>query len=199
MHQKVVTHFLKNDPTLHALIEKCGEIKLPKSEELFLELCDHIISQQLSIKASMAILNRFIELFPNKKLDPKTLLELTDQQVRDVGISWSKIKYLKDLAQKIVDKEINLEELDKLEDEEIIQELIKVKGIGRWTAEMFLMSSLGREDIFSYGDLGIRKAIQRVYKLDHEPTQQEAEEISKNWQPYRSFACKILWRSLENN
>lgn len=199
MDKSIINHFLKNDPTLHVLIEKCGEIKLSKKQELFLELCDHIISQQLSIKASAAILNRFIELFPNKKLDPKTLLKLKDQQIRDIGISWSKIKYLKDLAQKIVDKEIDLESLDKLEDEEIIQELIKVKGIGRWTAEMFLMSSLGRTDVFSYGDLGIRKAIQRIYKLDHEPTQEEAEQISKNWKPYRSYGCKILWRSLDNS
>lgn len=196
MDKKILEHFLVSDPILAKVIKEDWEIKLIKKEDLFLELCDHIISQQLSIKASAAILNRFIEIFPDKKLDPKYLLKIPDEKIREIGVSWGKVKYLKDLSERIVKGELKLEELDKLSNEEIINELVKVKGIGKWTAEMFLISTLGREDVFSYGDLGLRRAVQRIYQLDHEPSVEEAEELASKWVPYRSYACKILWRSL---
>lgn len=116
--------------------------------------------------------------------------------MRSVGLSGQKARYIQDLAQKVTNKELVLEKLNMLENEEIINELVKVKGVGRWTAEMFLMFALRREDIFSYGDLGLRKAIQKLYGLKKEPTQKQAEKIAKNWIPYRTYACRILWKSL---
>lgn len=196
MTKHILTHFKKADPLFYVYCEQIDISLLQKSNTLFADLCDHIISQQLSVKAGATILSRFITLFPKKELSPEFLLTLPDQKIRDVGISFAKISYLKNLAQTIVNKELDLEILPTLPNDTIIQELTKVKGIGVWTAEMFLMSSLGREDVFSYGDLGLKRAIQKIYKLEKEPTKEEAEAISRKWSPYRTYACKILWKVL---
>ncbi len=196
MYIKAIAHFEKHDPVLFAIIVHIEPFSLTKSNKLFRELCDHIISQQLSIKASASIFERFSNLFPKKHIDPALLLTLPNDTIRAAGLSYTKIRYLKDLAQKVIEKTVQLDRLEALSDEEVIETLIKVKGIGRWTAEMFLMSALAREDVFSYGDLGIRKAMQKLYGLKKEPTQMQAEKLAKKWSPYRTYACKILWRSL---
>ena len=200
MPPHVLRHFKKRDPIIFSIatkvIQKAGPIELKASTDYFSDLCESIICQQLSDKAGATIFERFKHLFPNKIITPEFTQQLSNDSIRNVGPSTTKATYIKGLAQKVVNKELDFEKLIDKKDEAIISELTKVKGIGRWTAEMFLLSCLGREDIFSYGDLGIRKALQKYYKFEKEPTKQEAEEIAAKWKPYRTYACRILWRSL---
>lgn len=196
MTKKIKEHFKRVDPTLFSYIEKV-ELKIfSQPVNLFLELCESIISQQLSIKASDTIFGRFVKLFKGAPT-PQKLLKIKDEKIRACGISYGKIKYLKDLASKIVKKELVLEDLNKLPDEEVIITLTRVKGIGRWTAEMFLMFSLNRPDVFSHGDLGLRRAISKMYGFKKEPSIKQMEKIVSKWKPYRTYASRILWRSLE--
>ncbi len=187
----------KQDPVLAKIIDKVPPFKWHKSENYFLDLVESIISQQLSIKAADTIFKRFIALFPDNKVTPENVLTIDIASLRNVGISHQKSIYIKDLAKKTLESAIVFEKFDNMTDEEIIEELTKIKGIGRWTAEMFLMFSMGRQDIFSYGDLGLRRAIQDLYKLDHEPTLKEAENLSNKWKPFRTIACRYLWISRE--
>jgi len=197
MHKRIGTHFKKVDPKLFREFQKIGDIKSIspiRPQEYFRRLCREIISQQLSSKVADKFLERFILLFPRKQITPKRLLNFSDQKLRGIGISWAKVKYLKDLANKIEKKEISLHNLRDFNDQKIIEELTKVKGIGNWTAEMFLMFSLGREDVFSCGDLGLRKAIEKIYKVTN-LTETKLKTISIRWSPYRTWACRILWAS----
>lgn len=202
MFNKIISHFKKTDSKLYKVLEKVHKIHgdeiftLIKHELLFDRLVESIISQQLSVKASNAIYKRILELLPNKKLTPQNLLKVKDEDLRSSGLSFGKIKYIKDLSQKVRDGELDLEKLDQLDNEEIINQLTKVKGIGKWTAEMFLMFALARPDIFSHGDLGLQNAIKRIYELKkYDPI--IVEEIVIKWSPYRTIAAKILWQSLE--
>ncbi len=202
MNHKIAKHFREKDPILFAVLEKIypdsGDdfFVLNKKEDLFLELVESITSQQLSVKASDTIFKRLIDLMPKKNLNPKNVLKLSDDKLRSAGLSFQKIKYVKDLSQKVLDKEIILENLDKLSDEEVIMELTKVKGIGRWTAEMFLMFALARPDLYSHGDLGLQNAFKKLYQKDSYKIE-EVEEIIAFWSPYKTFACRILWHSLK--
>lgn len=196
--KNIVDHFKKNDPILHAVIPDNFDTVQRKEIDFFIALCESIVSQQLSIKAADTIFARFKVLFPTTIPTPELTTKLSIEQLRAVGLSNAKANYIKDLAQKVYSKEIDLDHIKTLSNEEVITELTKVKGIGRWTAEMFLMFALGREDIFSYGDLGLRKAIQKLYKLKKEPTPTQAEKIAKKWIPYRTYACRILWKSLDS-
>jgi DNA-3-methyladenine glycosylase II len=138
-----------------------------------------------------------MKLFPKEIIAPEKLIKIEDQEIRNAGISFSKIKYIKGIAGAVINKDIDLKKLDDLTDEEIIGELIKLKGVGRWTAEMFLMFTLGRADIFSAGDLGLQNAIVKLYKLKNKPDQTILLEISNKWSPHRTIASRILWKSLE--
>ncbi len=206
----IFEHFKKVDPVFYKVSmlvykehgEKIFELKKP--EDLFETLCESIVSQQLSVKAGDTIFGRVLDLLPSRKLTPENILKLKDQDLRDAGLSWGKVSYLKDLAQKVRDKEVVLEDLDQLSEEEAIKELTKIKGIGKWTAEMFLMFALGREDVFSHGDVGLQNAIKKIYK-DRLPFDKDGkwkydplltEEIVIKWSPYRTVAARILWRSL---
>lgn len=195
MDKRIIEHFKTHDPILFSVAQKVGPVTLRKSSDYFTTLCESIINQQLSDKAGTTIFKRFKQLFPDQTISPENVLELSNEKMRSVGTSMTKVSYFKQLAQKIVNQELLLETLEDMDNETVIIELTKVKGIGRWTAEMFLMFSLGRPDVFSYGDLGLRHAIQKLYKLEKEPTQKEVEEISQKWSPYRTYACHILWRS----
>lgn len=198
MHKKIIDHFRQIDSTLYSSLAKINSIKpLSKSENFFSDLCEAIINQQLSDKAARTIFNRFKKLFPKEIITAEKLLKIADKKIREVGTSWKKIAYMKGLADKVIKKEITLEKLEELENELVIKELTKLHGVGRWTAEMFLMFSLAREDVFSAGDLGLRKAIQKLYKLRKEPTAKQIEKISKKWSPYRTYAALILWRSVD--
>lgn len=197
MKRSVLLHFKNVDPTLFSVISRVGQITITRSHNYFLSLCREIITQQLASGAAHAIFGRFSKLFPRGHMTPERVFALSDEVVRGTGASWAKVHYIKDLAHTVVSKKIHLDNLNVLDDEAVIQELIKVKGIGRWTAEMFLMFSLGREDVFSYGDLGLRRAIQRLYKMKKEPTVKQMERMSKKWSPYRTWAARVLWKSLE--
>lgn len=192
-------HFQQVDSILYAVLEKIGTLEiltLRHTDDYLVALCDEIISQQLSIKVADVIFERFRKLFPGNKITARKILSLTDEQLRATGISYAKIRYIKDLADKVVKKELNFEQLHTMSNEGVIIELTKVKGIGNWTAEMFLMFTLGREDIFSHGDLGLKNAIKKLYKLEN-PTKEEIERITEKWSPYKTYACRILWKSLE--
>lgn len=198
--KKILDHFKKVDPILYLAINRIGNIPIIKPrdpEEYLAALCREIILQQLSDKAGDAIYQRFLSLFPKGKVTLKYVLKLKDEQIRGVGPSWSKVSSIKDLALKVLKKELIFDNLHKLEDEKVIVELTKVKGIGRWTSEMFLMFSLAREDIFSHGDAGLKRALEELYKLEN-PTKQQIEEIVMKWSPYKTYACLILWRTLDS-
>lgn len=202
MSSKIINHFKKADPKLHEVLLKVYKIhgdrifNLKKHDLLFDRLVESIISQQLSVRVSDVIYQRVVNLMPEKKLTPENLLKQKETDLRKAGLSYQKIKYLKDLSDKVKSGELDLNSLEKLDNEEVVKELIKVKGIGRWTAEMFLMFALGRPDIFSHGDLGLKNAVKRIYGLE-EYKIEVAEEIVMKWSPYRTIAAKILWRSLE--
>jgi len=190
-------HFKKNDPILFSYLEKIDFVARRIPSDFFVELCDTIISQQLSGRASATIFGRFKKLFPRKKITAKELLKLSDAKIRTCGTSNAKVKSLKDLAKKVADGELDLKNLKNLPNEEVMAELIKVRGIGPWSAEMFLMFGLGREDVFSHGDLGLRKAIKKIYRFKKDPTIRQVEKIAAKWKPYRTYACRVLWKSLE--
>ncbi|MEK9143248.1 MAG: DNA-3-methyladenine glycosylase 2 family protein [Patescibacteria group bacterium] len=162
-----------------------------------MDLCDDIIGQQLSSKVADVLIVRFHKLFPGNRITPRAVLALSEETLRGTGMSWSKTRFIRDLAQHVLTKSIQLDQLAKLSDQDVIKELTKVKGIGPWTAEMFLMFTLGREDVFSYGDLGLRNAIKKLYGFKKDPTIKQMEKIVNKWKPYRTYAARILWKSLE--
>jgi len=202
MSEIIIAHFKKADPKLHKILIKVLEshgdeiFNLKKHDFLFDRLVESIISQQLSVRVADVIYERVLNLMPKKKLTPEGILKNKDEDLRKAGLSHQKIKYLKDLSEKVKSGELDLDNLDNLENEEVIEELTKVKGIGKWTAEMFLMFALGRPDIFSHGDLGLQNAIKKIYEMEkYDPG--IAEEIVIKWSPYRTYAARILWKSLE--
>lgn len=200
MNTKIIVHFQTVDPILYSLLEKYPSLKtitIEKSPDYFRNLCREIIGQQLSGKVADVMFDRFEKLFPKKLVTPKRVLSLSKEILRGTGMSWSKAGFLRDLAEKAISKLVRLDTLDQLPDAEIIRRLTRVKGIGPWTAEMFLMFTLGREDIFSYGDLGLRRAIQKLYAFKKEPSIKQMEKIVTKWKPYRTYAARILWRSLD--
>lgn len=196
--KKAIRHLKKVDPILAKIISKVPPFERNTATgNYFFDLVDAIISQQLSIKAASTILKRFVALFPDGKVTPLAVMNMDTERIRGAGISYSKISYIKDLAKKTEESGILFEQFDIMTDEEIIEELVKVKGIGRWTAEMFLMFTMGRPDVFSYGDLGIRNALKKFYGFDKEPTMEEASMLAETWKPYRTLACCYLWKGLE--
>ncbi|MDO8452820.1 MAG: DNA-3-methyladenine glycosylase, partial [bacterium] len=164
--------------------------------DLFIDLIDSIISQQLSGKAAATIFQRFKDLYGKKFPAPKQILDTSDEKLRGVGLSRAKAVYIKALSQAILDGSLNLKQIPSMQDEEIIVELTKIKGIGRWTSEMILMFSLGRPDVFSTGDLGLCKAVYNLYGISPKD-KAKIEALSLTWSPHRSLASRYLWKSLE--
>lgn len=197
MNKKVKRHFQSVDPILFSFVDHVKPFELVTYDDYFVCVCREIIGQQLSGKVADIIYDRFLKLFPKGNITPKRVLQIPDNKIRKIGTSWSKISYIKDLARKVTSGELNLQTIASLSDEEVIAELTKIKGIGPWTAEMFLMFTLGREDVFSYGDLGLRRAIQKLYKFKKEPSVKQMEKIVNKWKPYRTYAARLLWKSLE--
>lgn len=198
---QIARHFQKHDRMLSSIIEKIGpikELRPDKPANYFFRLCQEIVGQQLAGKAAKAIFVRFQKLFPDEKVTPAGVLKIPHSSMRKAGLSNAKARYIRDLAEKVSHKELILKNLTNLSDEQVVEELIKVKGIGPWTAEMFLMFTLTREDVFSPGDLGIRKAIKKIYGLKKDPTPKQIEKISNKWKPYRTYACLVLWQALDD-
>lgn len=196
--KKALDHFKKTDIILFKAAMTLDIPELVPRGDHFYSLVRAITNQQLSGKAADTIYSRIIKLLPDEKLDALEILKIDDQKLRNAGLSWNKISYLKDLAFRTVHKQVPFESFDKMREEDIIIELTKIKGIGRWSAEMFLMFHLCRPDIFSYGDLGLRNSIQKLYFLEKHPTAKEAEKLSSKWSPYRTYASRILWMSLDS-
>jgi DNA-3-methyladenine glycosylase II len=188
--------FLKQDPNLVKIINRIGDYQIKKRNNHFAVLVESIISQQLAGAAAEAIFARFKKLYP-KFPTAGHILNTKDAKLRSVGLSGMKVEYLKDLAQKIEDKKLKMRSLSKMSDDKIIEHLTQVKGIGRWTAEMFLIFSLGRLDVLPTGDLGLRKGVQMAFSLSELPKPKEVEKIGIRWKPYRSVATWYLWKSLQ--
>lgn len=193
------------DPTMGELIERIGKIDIAKrlarrSEQrpadAYGALLRAIVGQQLSTKAARTIYGRVLELFDGSTPSPEQLLEVDEPALRACGLSGRKVEYVRDLATHVIDGELELDRLDTLADEEAIEEIVAVRGLGVWTAEMFLLFHLERPDVLSGGDLGIRKAVQNEYGLDEMPSPTRVLEIGEPWRPHRSLASLYLWESL---
>ncbi len=196
MYEDALKHFKKVDPLLYEVAESIDPIVLEKTSESFVRLVRAIVGQQLSVKAASTIFGRFEKLF-KKKINAVDILKLKDDDIRACGISYPKIKYIKDLSEKVHTKELILESFENADEETIIENLTKVKGIGIWSAEMFLMFALAKPDVFSVGDLGLKNAMIKLYGLKN-PSKEKLIKISQKWSPYRTYACRILWQSLDN-
>jgi len=189
---------MKTDPKLSVIIKRIGrcELHAVAPRDAFEALCMSIASQQLSVKAAATIFGRFCDLFPNRKPTPDRVMTLTDDQIRAVGFSRPKASFIKDLAAHVIDGRIDLKGLKKHPDGEVMRQLVAVKGIGRWTAEIFLMFRLGRIDIFPADDLGLMNAVHRAYGMRKRPDAKKLRKMGETWSPYRSVAAWYLWQSL---
>ncbi|OGY56249.1 MAG: hypothetical protein A2119_00430 [Candidatus Colwellbacteria bacterium GWA2_46_10] len=199
METKALKH-LRRDKVMAGLIKKYPLPSQPtakvNAQYLFAEIVDTILGQQLSGKAANTIIGRFKSLYGGKYPSPEKLLKTKDEKIRGCGTSWSKVSYIKNVARAVRDGELDLKKMPKMSDEKVRGELLKIKGIGNWTAEMILMFTLRRPDIFSPGDMGLQNAIYKHYKVK-KGNVNTTLKIAKQWEPYRSLACRYLWRSLD--
>jgi DNA-3-methyladenine glycosylase II len=198
-HRAALRHLSEADPVLARVIRRVGPCRLEprRTGTHFEALARAIVYQQLSGKAAGTIHSRFLSLYPRRRLRPAAVLATDDAALRAVGLSRQKIGYVRDLAAKVDANEVPLARLDRLTDAEIIERLTRVKGIGRWTVQMFLMFRLGRPDVLPELDLGVQNAVQKAYGLAKRPTPKELLEIGAAWTPWASVASWYLWRSLE--
>ena len=190
---------MRRDPVMRELMRRYGACGLADSQHAdpYKALVHSIMSQQLSSKAAATIARRFVDLFGGTFPTPAQVLAMPAERLRSAGLSGMKVSFIRDLAQRVQDGTLHLDALDTMTDEEVIAELTKVKGIGRWTAEMFLMFRLHRPDVLPVGDLGIVNAMKKAYGLRKPPTPARMMKIGESWRPYRSVACWYLWRSLD--
>lgn len=195
--QKGLRVLRKNDPILAAVIKSVGAFTLKPESGGYEILVRSILSQQISVAAARTIRGRLQELLPGGKLAAKNLHALSDEQLQSVGVSRQKQAYLRHLTSCTLDGTINFRRIARGTDEDAIAELIQVKGVGRWTAQMFLMFSLGRMDVFAPDDLGLRNAIHKLYEMPENLTRKDLEQHAERWRPYRTIASWYLWRSLE--
>ncbi len=185
-----------NDRVLRPVIEAVGAIELPLDRDYFSSLVSAIIAQQISSQAAKTVERRFRALFgPDRPFGPAQVITLSREELRSVGLSGQKTSYILDLAERVAGG-LNLAELPGMENEEIISRLLPVKGIGRWTAEMFLIFSLGRLDVLPVDDMGLRTAVMRTYGLQHLPKKADLTDLAEPWRPFRTVATLYLWRSL---
>lgn len=194
--RKALLHLKKSDPVMRAIIERIGPCKMQFGEPKFHSLAEAIVYQQLNGKAAATIFKRFAAL-AGDPLTPKGILKLTPEQMRSAGLSKQKTSYLFDMAERTNRGELDFSRLPDLPDEKVIEHLTQVKGVGVWTAHMFLMFTLRRPNILPTGDYGIRAAMMKNYKKRKMPKPEMMEKIAKPWAPYRSIACWYLWQSLD--
>jgi len=197
MSHKEATKFLKKDPKLAKIINQVGDYNVKITKNRYQSLVEAIIAQQLSGSAAESILKKFKKLSKSKFPKPFEVIKIPDSKIRSVGLSKMKIMYIKDLSKKIQTKQLNMRKISTKSDEYVVEHLTNVKGIGRWTAEMFLIFSLGRLDVLPVGDLGLKKGIQLMYSLKELPNEKEIERIAESWRPYRTVATWYLWKSLQ--
>jgi DNA-3-methyladenine glycosylase II len=194
--REAMAHLRAADPVLARLIDAVGPIEIAMRRERFAALGRAIIFQQLAGAAARTIHDRFVALFPGRRFpSPRQVLDASPEDLRRVGLSRQKSLYLKDLAAHVENGALNFHRFSKMEDEEIIVDLTRVHGIGRWTAEMFLMFNLGRPDVLPVDDLGVRNAARRLYRMRKMPDAKRLRALAERWRPYRSAASWYLWRS----
>ncbi|MGD0134246.1 MAG: DNA-3-methyladenine glycosylase 2 family protein [Bryobacteraceae bacterium] len=196
--RKAILHLKKSDPVMRAIIDRVGAYKIQHREPSFETLVRSIVYQQLSGKVASVILGRLIALLPGGAVTPDAILKLTPARMRKAGLSKQKTAYIRDLARKTNKGHVKFEALPELTDLEVIEHLTQVKGIGVWTAHMFLIFALRRQDVLATGDLGVRIAIQKAYELAELPLPKQVEELAAPWRPYSSVAVWYLWRSLDS-
>jgi DNA-3-methyladenine glycosylase II len=202
--QKAMTHLSGADATLGGLIAEYGTLPperdgRPAHDDHYGALLRSITNQQLSVAAARTIYGRMLERFGGRPPTPEQILADDPEELRlAVGISRPKAGYLRSLAEHVLAGELELDRLDELPDEQVISELVAVKGLGEWTAHMFLMFQLERPDVLAVGDLGVRRAIERAYSLEALPDRETMGRLAEPWRPHRTLACRYLWRSLEN-
>jgi DNA-3-methyladenine glycosylase II len=199
-HRAAITHLKSVDPVLARIIDVVGPCRLEarRTGTHYDALVRSIVFQQLSGKAASTIHRRFTEIYPGKRPRAEHVLSTAEERLRAAGLSRQKIGYLRDLSARVADRSLPLAHLGRLSDDAIIEHLVQVKGIGRWTVQMFLMFRLGRPDVLPELDLGVQNAIQRAYGLKKRPTPKDVLRIGEKWRPYASIASWYLWRSLEN-
>ncbi|GAB3195982.1 DNA-3-methyladenine glycosylase II [Pontibacter aydingkolensis] len=191
---------LAKDPVMAAIVKQCQPLKSSKSEDLYFKLLSAIVSQQLSTKVAATIFRRFTELFPESYPHPHLLLEMEDEALRSAGLSFQKIGYVRNVAAFASKGNLDHATINAMPDEELIQHLTQIKGVGRWTVEMLLMFALERPDVLPLDDLGIQNAMKRHYALEEtgKALKLRMQELAEAWRPYRTIASKYLWQSLDN-
>jgi DNA-3-methyladenine glycosylase II len=194
--RQAINHLKKSDPILRAIIERIGPCRMEFGPPEFHSLAEAIIYQQLNGKAAVTIFERFAAL-AGEPLSPAGILKLSDEQMRSVGLSRQKSSYLRDMAERAVSGQLNFSKLHEMSDEEVIKHLTQVKGVGIWTAQMFLMFTLKRPNVLPTGDFGVQMAIKKHYNKRKVPKPVQMEKIAKAWEPYRSIACWYLWKSMD--
>lgn len=201
--RKAIIHLKKKDPTLRSIIERVGPYRMAFRAPSFDSLVRSIVYQQLSGRVASVIFERLLDAAtrggPANELTPQAILQLKPAKLRSIGLSKQKAAYIRDLAERTDKGSIMFENLDSLSDDEVIEQLTAVKGVGVWTAHMFLMFALRRTDVLPTGDLGVRMAIRKAYDLPELPKPAEIEALAQAWRPYCSVASWYLWRSLENS
>ncbi len=198
--ESAALHLSKNDLVLRPVIEKFGICTIVPHSEYYRELVESIVGQQLSVKAAAAIRRKFVDLFDGNFPSPAQLLDKTPDALRSAGLSWTKVKYVQDLASHVLEGKVTFDRLDAQTNDEIITELTDVKGIGEWTVHMFLIFGMGRLDVLPTGDLGIKNGIRALYGFPDIPTPVQIIELAKkhHWHPYESVASWYIWASLDN-
>lgn len=195
------TEHLGKDKRLKKLITEHGSFKLKKEKKVYLHLCGSIMSQQLSTKVADVIWKRFLKLYEEGEPTPEQIIQTPFETLRGIGLSNAKANYIQNVARFAIEQGMEWAQLEIMNDEEVIEHLIKIKGVGRWTIEMLLMFALGRKDVFAVDDLGIQNAMIKLYKLDRDDKKKFREDmlrISKKWSPYRTYACMHLWHFKDN-
>jgi len=199
--RKAERHLIKNDARLAPVIKASGPCRLKPHTDHYGELVGSIVGQRLSALAAGAIWRRVLDLFGGKMPTPQELIKVDGQKLRDIGLSWAKVRYVKDLAEHVLDGRLDLEHIATMPNEQVIEQLTAVKGIGEWSAHMFMIFGLGRLDVLPVGDLGVRKAMMNLYGLKEMPDPALCVTVANRykWHPYESVAAWYLWQSLDNN
>jgi len=198
--QKAAQHLSEQDPILGAVIKNAPLPAFTLHKNYYQALVESIVSQQLSVKAAATILKRFKELFSSDFPSPEDILATDTEEMRGVGLSRQKASYIKDLATRVLEGSVQFSHLDSLSNQEVIDELVQIKGVGVWTVHMFLMFCMGRLDVLPVGDLGIKNGIYKLYDLPEKPSPEDMQTIALNnhWHPYESIASWYVWHSLDN-
>jgi len=195
---QIITHLSKDTKMAEIITVSNFQIHFkPVEPHIFTPLLESIVSQQLSVKAADTIYNRFLQLFDAPLPMPKAILALDDADLRAVGLSGQKVKYIKNVAEFALVNSMDIADMEKFSDEEIIELLTQIKGVGRWTVEMILMFTFQRPDVFPIDDLGIYQSIIEAYQLDNQDkktVRKQIIDIAENWRPYRTWACRYLWK-----